>query len=119
MIHDVARTKRRTSSKLVVVLFLMGAWPPVSGSPPQSTHGVLEAVPAPKEGVAIDGVLASNEWRHAGLMLVYSSAQLRHRYSVEVSAMWDPEALYLGMHFLDPTPLINNVDALGAPFDGW
>ena len=88
--------------------------------PPQSTHGVLDAAPVPTgQQVQVDGVLGDEEWSRAGRMLVYNARQLRQRYAVEVFSMWDAEAFYLGLHFLDPTPLINNVDAENAPFDGW
>lgn len=33
--------------------------------------------------------------------------------------MWDPHALYLGLRWKDPTPLLNNVDPDRAPAEGW
>jgi len=99
---------------------LVLALSPALALPPQSTHGVLDALPVPTgQQVQVDGVLGEQEWNRAGRMLVYNARQLRQRYAVEVFSLWDAEAFYLALHFLDPTPLINNVDAENAPFDGW
>lgn len=84
--------------------------------PLQSNHGKLQAVPVVKP-VVVDGAL--DEWDTSAEMLVYGMRKLRDRYSVRVSAMWDTEALYLGLQWRDPTPLINNVDVDAAPGDGW
>lgn len=82
----------------------------------QSNHGVLRAVPV-KQPVVIDGKLG--EWDTSGEMFAYGVRRLRERYSVKVSAMWDAEALYLGLRWRDPTPMINNVDVDASPGDGW
>lgn len=84
--------------------------------PPQSNHGVLKVVPAPG-AVVVDGKL--EEWDTSGEMFVFGVRKIRERYSVRVHAMWDDRAFYLGMRFRDPSPLINNVDADGAPGNGW
>ena len=73
-------------------------------------------VPTPGP-VVIDGKL--DEWDTSGEMFVYGVSKIRERYSVRVHAMWNSEALFLGMRFRDPSPLINNVDADGVPGDGW
>ena len=82
----------------------------------QSNHAVLRAVPV-KSPVVVDGKLG--EWDTSGEMFAYGARRLRERYSVKVSAMWDAEALYLGLRWRDPTPMINNVDVDASPGDGW
>lgn len=82
----------------------------------QSSHGTLRAVPVPQP-VRIDGKL--DEWDVSAEMFTYGVRRLRDRYSVRFAAMWDVEALYLGLRWRDPTPLINNVDVDASPGDGW
>lgn len=82
----------------------------------QSNHGVLRAVPV-RQAVTVDGRL--DEWDCSAEMFSYGVRRLRDRYSVRVVAMWDAEALYLGLRWRDPTPLINNVDVDASPGDGW
>ena len=82
----------------------------------QSDHAVLQAVPVTGK-VRIDGNL--DDFNKRGVMIVWPALKIRNRYRVEVSSMWDRNALYLGMHFSDPTPLINNVDPESATYDGW
>lgn len=104
----------KTASALLTMLCLTA-----TGSmalPLQSNHGVLRAVPAPGP-VTVDGNL--DEWDLSGEMFVYNARSLRDRYSVRVYAMWDKDALYLGLHWKDPTPLINNVDPDRAAGEGW
>ncbi len=84
--------------------------------PLQSNHGALRAVPVAKP-VAVDGSL--DEWDTSGEMFVYNARSLRDRYSIRVHAMWDKDALYLGLEWKDPTPLINNVDPDRAAGEGW
>lgn len=110
--------KTRGPKAVLVLLAAALAAPPVQALPPESSHAELRAVPAPG-GVAVDGVVEEPEWDLSGVMHVYAARQIRERYSVRVHAMWDREALFLGLVFRDPTPLVNNVDAEGAPFDGW
>ncbi len=103
-----------TPALFLLVLTLQTA--PAFAQPPQSNHGDLRVVPAPGP-VVIDGKL--DEWDTSGEMFVYGVRKIRERYSVRVHAMWDAQAFYLGMRFRDPSPLINKVDADGAPGDGW
>ncbi len=97
---------------LMAWLGATGAW----ALPLQSNHGMLRAVPVAKP-VVVDGRL--DEWDTSGEMFVYNARSLRDRYSVRVHAMWDSEALYLGLKWKDPTPLINNVDPDRAAGEGW
>lgn len=107
---------RRPRALLGVLLFLAG--PFASDGFSQSTHGVLWCVPAPGS-VAVDGRIGRGEWDLRGRMLVYSAASLRSRYSIEVFSMWDRDAFYIALRYRDPTPLVNEVDAEAAPYDGW
>ena len=84
--------------------------------PLQSNHGVLRAVPVANP-VGVDGKL--DEWDTSAEMFSYGVRKLRERYSVRVAAMWDAQALYLGLRWRDPTPMINNVDVDASPGDGW
>ncbi|MFO0871944.1 MAG: sugar-binding protein [Pirellulales bacterium] len=99
---------------LVLVLATVSRVAPGQGL--QSNHGVLRAVPVPRP-VEVDGKL--DEWDTSAEMFAYGVRRLRDRYSVRVSAMWDANALYLGLRWRDPTPLINNVDVDASPGDGW
>ncbi len=110
----------RNSRFAILLLGLLTGIGAALALPKQSTHGTLQALPAPKPfKVKIDGVLAEGEWDKRGRMYVYNALKIRRKYSVEVFAMWDAGALYLGLHFKDPTPMLNNVDAANAPYDGW
>lgn len=82
----------------------------------QSNHGVLRAVPL-RQPVVVDGKL--DEWDVSAEIVSYGVRRLRDRYSVRVAAMWDAEAVYLGLKWRDPTPMINNVDVDATPGDGW
>ncbi|MCX7915093.1 MAG: hypothetical protein N3A53_02160 [Verrucomicrobiae bacterium] len=104
----------KTPTPLTMMLWLTATL--AFGLPLQSNHGVLRAVPAPGP-VTIDGRL--DDWDLSGEMFVYNARSLRDRYSVRVHAMWDRDALYLGLHWKDPTPLINNVDPDRAAGEGW
>ncbi len=104
---------KTTSAILTLTLFLTQT---LCALPPQSDHGSLRAVPAPGT-VTIDGRL--DEWDTSGEMFVYGVRNIRDRYSARVTAMWDKDALYLGLRWRDPTPLINNVDPDRAPGEGW
>ncbi len=84
--------------------------------PLQSDHSELVSVPAPGP-VVIDG--KSEDWDLTGEMFVYPVRNIRDRYSVKVYSMHDKDNLYLLLKWRDPSPMVNNVDADGAPGDGW
>lgn len=84
--------------------------------PLQSDSAEFISVPAPG-AVTING--KSDEWDLSGEMYVYPVRNIRDRYSVKVYSMYDKENLYLMLKWRDPSPLVNNVDADGAPGDGW
>ena len=67
---------------------------------------VLQAVPAPGR-VTIDGSL--DDWDQSGRILVCSDVdRLVNQFSAWVSMMYDAEALYVGVDWSDPTPMVND-----------
>ena len=71
----------------------------------QTDNHVLHAVPAP-ERVSVDGRLS--EWDRSGEILVCSNVEeFLDVYSARVSMMYDAEALYVGIDWTDPTPMLN------------
>jgi hypothetical protein len=67
---------------------------------------VLHAVPAPGK-VVIDGRL--DDWDPSGRILVCSDVgRLMNQFSAWVSMMYDAEALYVGVDWSDPTPMVND-----------
>lgn len=90
----------------------------VSALPLQSDHGILVSVPVPgNESVALDQ--SGKGWDLSGEMLAYPVRNIMERYSVSVYSMYDDQNLYLRLDWKDPSPMINNVDAEGAPGEGW
>jgi len=75
----------------------------------------LRAVPAPGP-VMPDGDLA--EWEDSGAIGIADNMQ-QPRKLVRVAAMYDPDALYLALHFRDPQPLVNHVDPVASPGRAW
>lgn len=112
------RMERRVLCGFIAAMVGLGITTAATALPPESNTAVLRAVPAPGE-VVIDGVLGDTEWDKTAEMLSYPVRRIRDKYSVRVHAMWDAEALYLGLAWNDPTPMMNKVDSEGAPFDGW
>lgn len=98
------------------LLFLVGA--AMAELPTRSDHRSIKVVPA-LGPVKIDGKISEGEWDRSGRIHVYGSVRTRDKYSADFCAMWDKEYLYIGIHWRDATPMVNNVDAKGAPFDGW
>ena len=69
---------------------------------------VLHAVPVPGK-VTVDGGL--EDWDTSGRILLCSDVPgLVNRFSAWVSMMYDAEALYVGVDWSDPTPMVNNYD---------
>jgi hypothetical protein len=72
----------------------------------------------PKPGnVTIDGDL--NDWDVSGRIWVFADKDVRGRFSVEASAMWDADNLYYAAKWKDPTPMYSMVDPEFNPNDGW
>jgi len=83
----------------------------------QTDNNELRAVPAPGK-VVIDGRL--DEWDLSGQILCcYDLAKLKKTHSVVAAAMYDADYLYLAFHFKDQTPLVNHIDPVSNPTDGW
>ncbi len=82
----------------------------------QSQNEGLYVVPA-SGPVQIDGSL--DEWDFSGRIWCFADQAIRNRYSTELAAMWDEEALYIGIKWRDPTPMHNTVDPDFNPNDGW
>ncbi|MCY3024347.1 MAG: hypothetical protein NTW87_35675 [Planctomycetota bacterium] len=69
---------------------------------------VLHAVPVPGK-VTIDGSL--DDWDCSGRVPICSDVtRLWGQYSAWVAMMYDAEALYVGVDWCDPTPMVNNYD---------
>lgn len=83
----------------------------------QSQNEGLPVLPAPAGGVAVDGDL--QEWDWSSRIWCFADIGVRARYSAEVAAMWDAEALYLAAKWHDPTPMHSAVDPNHNPGDGW
>jgi len=69
---------------------------------------VLHAVPVPGK-VVIDGSL--DDWDQSGRILLCPDVPGQvNQFSAWVSMMYDAEALYVGVDWSDPTPMVNNYD---------
>jgi hypothetical protein len=73
-------------------------------------------VPAPKR-VLIDGDL--NDWDLSASIECVFDEVLKPRFSVKVALMYDSQALYIGAHFVDDTPMLNRHDPDVEPNLGW
>lgn len=82
----------------------------------QSQNEGLSIVPAPGR-VVIDGKL--DDWDFSGRIWCFADQAIRNRHSTELAAMWDADALYLGIKWRDPTPMYNTIDPAFNPNDGW
>ncbi len=82
----------------------------------QSQNEGIFVVPSPGR-VTIDGKL--DEWDFSGRIWCFADQSIRNRYSAEVAAMWDKDALYLGVKWRDPTPMFNTVNPAFNPTEGW
>ena len=83
----------------------------------QTNNYELRAVPKPGE-VKIDGKL--DEWDLSGeMMMCYDLSTLLDKYSVKAACMYDKDYLYLSFRFKDKTPMVNHIDPVNTPGDGW
>lgn len=74
----------------------------------QTDNHLLLAVPAPGR-VTVDGDLA--EWDLSGRIMICSDVEnLLGQCGGAVAMMYDAEALYVGVDWDDPTPMVNNYD---------
>ena len=102
----------------IALLILPLTISPSLALPMQSDHGVIKAVPCKKK-IKVDGKLDPSEWDLTGMMYVYPVKKIRERYAAKVYANYDKNSLYIAIEFRDPTPMINNVDAIREPYGGW
>jgi hypothetical protein len=79
-------------------------------------HDRVFIVPAPAD-VKMDGSLA--EWDHSAAMAAVFDEALAPRFTMDASLMYDAQALYIGAHFADDTPLVNRHDPAIEPDRGW
>ena len=82
----------------------------------QSQNEGITVVPAPGKPT-IDGDL--KDWDWSGRIWVFADTAVRDRYSVEVAAMWDKDALYLAARWRDPMPMYSLIDPAFNPDEGW
>ena len=100
----------------VLVFALTGAYAAENMIGRQSQNEGLPVVPAPGQ-VMVDGRF--DDWDFSGRIWCFADQSIRNRYSTEVAAMWDRDALYVGIKWRDPTPLFNTVDPAFNPNEGW
>ena len=100
---------RRTGTRLACTVFWAIVAVGISVSQAQqSDNHVLHAVPVPG-AVSVDGKL--NDWDLSGRITVCSDlANGIGKYSATVAMMYDADALYVGIDWCDPTPMLNNYD---------
>jgi len=76
----------------------------------KTDHTEVHIVPTPGK-VTVDGDLG--DWDMSGAILMYLDEASKETISVRAAMMYDAEALYVGAHVKDPTPMVNNY-ALGG-----
>lgn len=82
----------------------------------ENRHDRILVVPAPK-GVVIDGDL--KDWDLSAAVDSALDEKLRPLFSVRMAAMYDADALYIGAHYVDDTPMINRHDPQIDGDVGW
>jgi hypothetical protein len=79
-------------------------------------HKEIHIVPAPGK-VVVDGDLS--DWDLSGAILMYLDEASKKVYSVRGAMIYDQEALYIGGHVKDPSPLINHYSFADDPGLCW
>jgi len=102
-----------TQYSLLMLLTVLGCT--VASAVRPTDNAVLLAVPAPGP-VVLDGIL--NDWDTSGEILVCDDLD-KPLHAVRIAAMYDAAGLYLSFRFFDLTPMINHVDPVGSPGEGW
>lgn len=103
--------------RLTMTMTLAACLFTLSASAQQTSNHQLRAVRAVR-AVTIDGKL--DDWDLSGQILCcYDLAKLEKTHSVRAAAMYDAGYLYLAFHFKDQTPMVNHVDPVSQPDDGW
>ncbi len=77
----------------------------------------LHATPV-KAPVVIDGKL--DEWDLSGTIVSCKDVgTMLETESCQTAAMWDEQGLYLSFRFRDATPMLNRIDPVTMPGNGW
>ena len=83
----------------------------------RQSHNIgMNAVPV-KGDVKIDGDLS--DWDLSGQIWSFADLDVRERFSVKTSSMWDENNLYLSFYWKDPMPLNSSIDPDFNPSKGW
>ncbi len=82
----------------------------------QSQNEGIKVLPA-KGKITIDGNL--KDWDLSGRIWSFADSNVRNRFSVEASAMWDKDNLYLSAKWKDPTPMFSMINPAFNPQEGW
>ncbi|MCM8816866.1 MAG: hypothetical protein NC913_05070, partial [Candidatus Omnitrophica bacterium] len=81
-----------------------------------NAHNKISVVPVSKK-VIVDGKL--DEWDLSGMIEGAFEEALKPKFTFRIAMMYDTDALYIGAHFVDDTPMVNNHDPRVRPQDGW
>jgi len=95
--------------------FAWALWCGLAAAQPQRHDRVL-VVPVPRT-VMVDGDL--KEWDLSGSIDSAFDESLRPKFTARIGFMYDKQALYIGAHFNDDTPLRNRHDPKVEPNRGW
>lgn len=85
-------------------------------APARENFSAIDIVPAVKP-VTLDGNLA--DWDQSGFIESFYDQSLYPNFSMRLGFMYNAQALYIGAHLVDATPLVNAVDPAVNPKEGW
>ncbi|MDD5704933.1 MAG: hypothetical protein PHR35_03350 [Kiritimatiellae bacterium] len=97
-------------------LMLTGVMWATAAMAQQDRQERILVVPVEK-AVMIDGDL--KDWDLSGAIDTALDARLRPLFTVQIALMYDAEALYIGAHFADDTPMLNRHDPRVEAANGW
>ena len=112
LIHLAALTRLRFIASLAVMAMLA----PIDTAKAGQRHSRILALPCPGR-VVIDGSL--DEWDQTGAVDSAYEESLAPRFTMRLAVMYDREALYLGAHVVDDSPMLNRHDPQIDPRNGW
>ena len=115
-----ARSRVRPVAALAAVLVLgaVAARPafPYGAVQNKADNTEIRIVPAPGK-VVIDGKL--DDWDRSGEIFMFVDEGSRDTLSLTAAMMYDRDALYIGGHWRDPTPLMNQTAFGGDVSSAW
>jgi len=82
----------------------------------KTDHKEMHLVPTPGP-VLVDGDL--NDWDMSGAILMFLDEGSKKVYSVRAAMMYDADALYVGAHVKDPSPMVNHYGFGGEVNMSW